>query len=106
MEHPCAICKGACCESLVFPAPSFTSEGDFLSVRGYHVDYDRVEVESRCPKLTDCGRCSIHERRPSVCRSFTVGGQRCVDTVNRRRSGQQRLDILNAIEALEADYLP
>ena len=98
--HPCAICKGACCESLVFPAPAFTREGDFFSVRGERVDSGRVEVESRCPKLTACGSCSIHEQRPSLCRKFAVGGRHCVETVNRRRTGHQRLDILNALKAL------
>ena len=104
--HPCSICQGACCESLIFPAPAFTREGDFFYARGKRVDSGRVEVESRCPKLTACGSCSIHEQRPSLCRKFAVGGRHCVETVNRRRTGQQRLDILNAIEALIPDYLP
>jgi Fe-S-cluster containining protein len=98
--HPCAICKGACCDSLVFPAPAFTQEGDFLSVRGTRTDSGRVEVESRCPKLTDCGSCSIHEHRPAVCRYFAVGGPRCLETVKRRRTGQQLTDIIAAIDAL------
>ena len=102
--HPCAICKGACCESLIFPAPAFTREGEFFYVRGKRVDSGRVEVESRCPKLTACGSCSIHDHRPAVCRDYQVGGPLCVDTVMRRREGAQRAQILNAIAAIGISY--
>lgn len=103
-QHPCSICQGACCESLIFPAPAFTREGDFFYARGKRVDSGRVEVESRCPKLTPCGSCSIHDHRPAVCRDYQVGGPLCVDTVMRRREGSQRAQILNAIAALGISY--
>jgi Fe-S-cluster containining protein len=98
--NPCEICEGACCESLVFPAPDFTPEGKFLSVRGTRTNSDQVEVETRCPKLTPCGSCGIHADRPEVCRTYQVGGPACVSTVMRRRHGQQRAQVLNAIAAL------
>ena len=101
--NPCAICKGACCESLVFPAPAFTREGDFFSVRGERVDSGRVEVESRCPKLCNKGRCTIHHTRPAVCRAYKVGGIHCRQTIDRRRSSEHRVEILLALEALETD---
>jgi Fe-S-cluster containining protein len=95
---PCEICKGACCESLVFPA--FNEDlREFLEVRGRMVDDYHAEVETRCPKLTACGRCSIHDTRPVTCRLYAVGSKACLDTVDRRRTGEQREAILAAIKA-------
>ena len=102
--NPCAICKGACCESLVFPGTSHKPSQEFYLARGILLDSGLYEVESRCPKLTPCGSCSIHDTRPEVCRSYQVGGPACVDTVMRRRHGEQRAQVLNAIAALGLSY--
>ena len=95
---PCEICKGACCESLVFSA--FNADlREFLEARGRMLGDHHAEVETRCPKLTDCGRCSIHDTRPVTCRLYAVGSKACLDTVDRRRTGEQRDAILAAIKA-------
>jgi Fe-S-cluster containining protein len=38
-----------------------------------------VTLYYRCPKLTDAGRCSIYDDRPSICREFVpASNQLCV----------------------------
>jgi len=99
-KHPCAICQGACCESLVFPSSSYKPEKEFLRYRGRELENGMFEVESRCPKLKKCGSCGVYEIRPEVCKDYKVGGQNCIDTVMRRRDGVLRVEILTALQAL------
>ena len=96
--HPCSICKGACCESLVFPTPDLGDQREFMEARG--VDFPiwgHIEVESRCKNLTSCGSCGIHADRPKVCADYKVGGLMCLLTVNRRRTPEQAAQIIFAI---------
>jgi Fe-S-cluster containining protein len=102
--NPCAICKGACCESLVFPAPELGDQREFLQARGVEFPISgHIEVESACKHLTSCGSCGIHAERPKVCRDYKVGGLMCLITINRRRTPGQVQEICAAIDA-HTDY--
>ena len=97
--HPCEICKGACCESLVFPTPELGDQREFMEARGKPFPiWGYTEVESRCKNLTTCGSCGIHSDRPKVCADYKVGGLLCLLTIDRRRHGDQRTEILEAID--------
>jgi Fe-S-cluster containining protein len=86
VADPCFICQGACCESLEFPVLLFAPETiAFLMARGTPLGKRHVEIETRCPSLTDAGRCSCHGSRPAMCREYEVGGLVCRATVLRRR---------------------
>lgn len=96
---PCSICKGACCESLVFPTPDLGDQREFMEARGQRFPIlGHIEVESRCKNLTSCGSCGIHAERPRVCADYKVGGLMCLLTVNRRRSPEQAALIMQAID--------
>ena len=102
--HPCSICKGACCESLVFPTPDLGDQREFMEARGVEFPiWGHIEVESRCKNLTSCGSCGIHADRPKVCADYKVGGLMCLLTVNRRRSPEQAAQIIFAINQ-HTDY--
>lgn len=89
MSDPCSICKGACCESLELPVHLFSHDVvDFLRIRGVEqgvLPTSRIEIESRCPSLTNVGQCACHDTRPKVCKNYDVGGFYCRATVLRRR---------------------
>lgn len=99
-DHPCSICKGACCESLLFPMPWDASQREFLLARGTQFSDSLVEVESKCQHLTSCGSCGIHANRPKVCREYEVGGILCLATINARRDPETRHRIVDAISKL------
>lgn len=103
MKHPCEICKGACCESMLFTYPSGLSLMDeFYSARGrLHSGHGVIELETRCPNLTKTGKCGIYSCRPTVCRDYKVGSPMCLKTVELRRPGKQGIAILAAIEHLK-----
>ena len=103
--HPCLICRGACCESLVFPAPELGDQREFLEARGTEFPlHGHIEVESRCKHLCGEGLCRIHTNRPKVCQDYKVGGLMCLITINRRRTPEQVQAICAAIDA-HTDYL-
>ena len=102
MKHPCHICKGACCESMLFAYPSgLPLMDEFYAVRGTgHADLGVVELETRCPKLSKCGECKVYDQRPRVCRDYKVGSDLCLKTIALRRKGHQGERILEAIRNL------
>ncbi len=50
-----------------------------------------LRFESRCPHLTKCGGCDLHDTplKPRVCIEYEPGGSDCLDTVRRRRTPEQ-----------------
>ena len=99
--HPaCEVCRGACCESLIFPAPELGDQREFMEARGTEFPiWGHIEVESRCKHLCKDGLCSIHTARPKVCQDYKVGGLLCLLTIQRRRSKEQAEAINAAIDA-------
>ena len=88
-DSPCAICKGACCESLLFPYGLETNDDEleFLKARGRIIG-PFIEVETRCPHLASCGSCGIYATRPRVCREYAIGSHLCLSTIAARRPGE------------------
>ena len=90
MDADCAVCRGACCEDILVPVdPEALDEltVEWLSARGEMVvwaDRPHVRLRAPCPHLKD-GRCGVYERRPLVCRAYVMGGDRCLETIARRR---------------------
>ena len=87
----CSECHGACCEQIVFPAPSDRASLAFLLARGEgergpKKQWVRIVLDTRCPKLTDDGRCGIYESRPLICAEYEPGGTACLAAVRRRRT--------------------
>ena len=95
MPAPCALCRGACCESIVVPRlPG--DVGFWLDLHGTEVGGTHLELPTPCKALGVCGDCTIHARRPENCRRYEVGGAECRATVLRRRP-QQAAEILAAM---------
>ena len=87
--HPaCQLCRGACCESIVLPALPPGDEGRWLGYHGRPLEGGAYEIPVPCTRLDSCGSCMIHASRPSVCRTYQVGGPACRATIARRRSTQ------------------
>lgn len=105
MPHPCSICYGACCESMLFAYPSgLPIMDEFYARRGtVHEAEGVVELETRCPKLCMNGACGIYSDRPRVCRDYAVGSEMCLRTVRIRRPGAQGEAILAAINNLKSN---
>ncbi len=85
MNRACFLCRGACCESLVL-AQIPSDAGIWLSYHGTATPDGKVEFPLPCSKLSECGKCTIHDNRPKICAAFEVGGADCRATVQRRRS--------------------
>ena len=86
-HHPaCALCRGACCESVVLPLPQEPGVKRWLSLRGKVVDLhgSLVRLECKCSALVN-GQCSIYQDRPTPCKDYEVGGAACRATVAERR---------------------
>jgi hypothetical protein len=87
MNPACQICRGACCESIIFPDIG-GDPGRWLALHGRTLAHGQVELETRCNALNSCGTCAIHAARPRNCRDYAVGGEDCRTTVLRRRPAQ------------------
>ena len=98
MTDPCSICLGACCESIVIPWPPSVEGKRWLFYHASRGTDHGAELECRCSKLA-AGRCGIYADRPTVCRTYLPGCPACVSAVMRRRDGQQRADVLEALKA-------
>lgn len=97
----CEVCRGACCESILLPYPVFeqkTTVPDVLTADAnkwfalhgrFALDGKCVELEARCTKLTDAGRCGIYTDRPLTCQLFEASGPGCMRTVKERRSPEE-----------------
>lgn len=89
--HPaCAICRGACCETVVIPLPEprHMTRGmwELLMLRGdLTPGGGGVRLDAPCRHLTRAGKCGIHDDRPQVCRDYKVGGPACRAAVRDRR---------------------
>lgn len=86
----CDACRGACCETFILPASDLLDD-DVSRWLALHASrrQNLLEFDCRCTKLTAEGRCGIYEDRPSLCRTFAVGGSACLDAVRRRRTPEQ-----------------
>jgi len=89
MNAACAICHGACCESIVVPIPS-DDAGMWLRYHATHIGPGLFEFATPCHKLC-AGRCTIHETRPENCKAYEVGGVACRSTVLRRRTNHAEI---------------
>ena len=99
MSAACNICRGACCESLLFPLSGMNAEhAEFMKIRGRPIGIGIVEIEARCKSLNAKGQCGVYKERPDLCRQFEVGGTLCLDTVRRRRPASADA-ILDALES-------
>ncbi len=88
----CLECKGACCEMLVVPFFPNAVALEYWGARGQLLreeDETSVALDTRCPKLTRVGRCSIYENRPKICADFKVGGSGCLEAVKMRRTPEE-----------------
>lgn len=89
----CAICKGACCESITLNVQMGSSDMQrFLELRTKPMPVDGAfhrNFECRCTALTAEGRCGIYAARPRICREFEPGGVGCLATVRERRTPEQ-----------------
>ncbi len=73
----CAQCGGECCKYITIPL-SELEELDIPWLQARGMLYGPVwRIKSRCPRLTDEGKCAIYETRPETCKMFEVGGQSC-----------------------------
>lgn len=84
--HPaCALCKGACCETLALPIGDDEVMRDWLEARGQlFVRPDGrkgVRIDARCPHLSGAGACGVYENRPVLCEQYPVGGVACREAV-------------------------
>lgn len=87
--HPaCALCRGACCESLVLHDLPPGEPSRFLALHGEVLPDGSLELPVPCTQLMKCGECSIHPHRPQPCRDYAVGSIACRATVLRRRPAQ------------------
>ena len=89
MNAACELCRGACCESLVFPVAkqsgSHSANTVWLRYHGEPVGDQEVELECKRRMLKD-GKCSVNQTKPKICEDFKVGGIACRATVRRRRA--------------------
>src|SRR3990167_2740060 len=88
MNKACALCKGACCESIVLDLTRSLTRDQLLwfSLHGT-VEMGGVRLEAPC-KMLKSGECSVWSSRPNVCRDYKVGGKHCVEAIQKRRSEQ------------------
>ncbi len=86
MPPKCEECRGACCEAvLLSPYVAAQFDTEWLRTRGKLLQDGWVELESRCPKLSEDGRCTIYATRPLACQTYKEGGLACMSAVIRRR---------------------
>lgn len=100
----CEVCKGACCEEVVLELePRTNVDQEWFGVRfplAVH-KADRIELrfESRCPQLTECGRCAIHfTSKPVACVLYEAGGADCLEVVGLRRTPVEYQAIRDAAD--------
>lgn len=100
----CAICKGACCESITLKVQMPTDDLQrFVELRTKPIGQDR-NFECRCLALID-GRCGIYPHRPQVCRDFEIGGYNCLTTVHARRNKEQ-YQLIKSADDPDYDDIP
>jgi len=101
IPKPCAICKGACCEGVVYPSSHLDGDGlRWLGMRGLIVP-GGVYLRCPCRHLAD-GACAIHPTRPQVCREYRVGGVDCRAAVLRYDRQEAMFAACNSANRLRA----
>lgn len=101
--HPaCAICQGACCESITVPVET-PAQRDYARVRGtleLAIGGEQMRVHSVCPQLTAAGCCGIWATRPGICEAYPVGGSGCRAAIRALRPEQadELLDLARRYE--------
>lgn len=81
--HPaCELCRGACCETVLFPKAASNPDIDqWLGLRAIATTHNGNHLcQCRCTKLRH-GRCTIYDERPNLCSEYMVGGDACRATV-------------------------
>ena len=81
MNNICASCGGKCCQGIIEVYSQDEIYYDKTLVwEDPSCQFDRMMqmVNMQCIALKK-GKCSIHDKRPQVCREFEVGCQRCVN---------------------------
>jgi len=77
----CDECMGTCCRYMVIPIANLTpDEEKWLVLHGVLFTRRGAIFSMPCKKLTDSGKCSIHEsaERPAICARARVGGSDCL----------------------------
>jgi len=80
----CAACKGVCCKVglmiSISPSEEIYNDEKYVkqidSINGFRYMKSKGDGYT-CIALGDQGECTIHERRPQVCKNFEVNCQRC-----------------------------
>lgn len=104
MSEACKLCRGACCESLLFPINGdIPSHVEFYDIRARLLASNgkptHAEVEARCPKLLKSGKCSCYATRPQECQTFAVGSLECRFAVKYRRPESKAKAIFAILNA-------
>ena len=81
-ERLCEYCAGKCCRYFALPIDVPTNYEEFDYVRWYLLHEGAsifvedgswyLMVQTICKALTDENRCAIYEKRPKICRDYTV----------------------------------
>jgi Fe-S-cluster containining protein len=91
MMHPaCKLCRGACCESFLWPATGNAKFDEYALARGHAVPGCIAEWNHVCEKLKD-GKCSIYEKRPQVCREYLPGSVACKLAIELHRGNDPKI---------------
>jgi len=79
-EKSCGSCDAICCRYVAIPIDPPTTPRDFEDVRGYIAHRDvwvvvedgdwYVCVDRNCRYLGRDNKCTIYEKRPSICRTY------------------------------------
>lgn len=95
----CAICRGACCESLTVGLDLTDLPPDarrWVRLHAVGAKDAQVTFAARCTELSAEGRCQIYAERPQLCVAFEIGGHDCLATVRRLRTPAQYQQIRDA----------
>jgi len=103
LQADCARCRGACCEEFSLPLQLAGSDAPTEDANRWFLFHATVRpsglfFECRCTKLTQMGRCSIYDSRPSLCAAYEAGGLSCIEVVRRRRTPEQQAAIFRKRE--------
>jgi len=81
--HPvCKECGGKCCQYFCFQIDEPTEFDEFDDIRWFllhenitvHIDEGDwyISIANRCQALGEDGRCEIYEKRPLICRRYSM----------------------------------
>ncbi len=81
-ENLCDKCTGLCCRYFSLPIETPEDEQDYEDIKWYLFhegitvfveDGDwYISIKSKCKYLTDDYRCTIYDKRPKICRTYTT----------------------------------